>query len=154
MITPYEKGLLDEILRWDDAEEAIDYLLYEYGKKDVQNAKHLIGEIGDIASTALEQKQEAVNKYAEAAHWLMAQRDMKPDKTGQFFASMLPVCIAMFPNGNAEGHRTTEKRYFQQFLDAFSDKAQFSWDRDRIWADHLNYTDYLQLVERQMGGSK
>lgn len=154
MITLYEKSLLDEILKWDDVEEAIDYLMSEYGKKDVYNVMHLIGQIGDLASTALEQKQKIANKYAEAAHWLMAQREMEPDKSGQFFASMLPVCQIMFPNGNAEGHTKTEKRYFQMFLDAFSDKKQFSWERDRVWADHFNYTAYLQLVERQMGGGK
>lgn len=102
----------------------------------------------------LEQTQKKANDYSEAAHWLVVQREMEPDRTGMFFATMLPVCKVMFPNGNADGRSEAEKRYFQQFLDAFSDKKQFSWKRDRTWADLHNYTDYLQLVERQMGGNK
>ena len=154
MITPYEKGILDEILKWRDVAEVIDYMLAEYAKGGATNVVHLLSRIGDLAGVQVAQSEKRVSEYSQAAHWLMAQRELKPDKTGSFFAAQLPVCMVMFPNGNADGHCEAEKRYFRQFLEAFSDKNQFRWDRDRSWADMYGYTEYLQLVERQMGGAK
>lgn len=150
MISPYEKRILEEILNWNDVDEAIDYLMAEYAKKGAANALHLLSRIGDIASVQVAQSEKRVVEYSQAAHWLMAQRELKPDKSGTFFATLLPVCKIMFPNGNADGYCEAEQRYFRQFLEAFSDKNQFRWDRDRTWADMYGYTEYLQLIERKM----
>lgn len=154
MITQYEEGLLNEILNWNDADEAIEFLIKNYAKGNVANARFLLGMIPGIADMAIEKMTEHASKHSQASYWLMCQRGMEPDKSGMFFASMLPVCIARFPNGNAEGCCKAEKDYFEQFLSLFQDKKQFSWEKDRAWADTHGYTDYLLLVEKQLNGGE
>ena len=154
MITLHEEGILKEILGWDDAEAALDYLMAEYAKKGSANARFLLSRIGDISGAMIAQKEKQIAEYSSAAHWLIAQREVGPYPSGIFFATMLPVCKVMFPNGNADGHNEAEKRYFQKFLEMFHDPKQFSWKDDKDWAIQNGYFEYLQLVERQMGGKK
>ena len=150
----YEKSILSEIVEWEDADEAVTYLLQAYAKRSVDNARKLLGLIPGIADAAIEQVTEYASLHSQASYWLMAQREMEPDKSGMFFASMVPVCKARFPSGNSVGCCKAEKEYFDQFLMLFQDKKQFSWEKDKGWADTHGYTEYLRLVERQMKGGK
>ncbi len=153
MLLPQEKRLLDEVLEWKNVDEAILYLIKNYGK-EFANAKLLLGTITDIVDTAIGKISEIASQQSQASYMLMLQREMEPDKSGTFFASMVPVCIARFPNGNSEGCCKAERDYFDLFLTLFRDKKQFSWERDETWANTFGYTSYLRLVERQLKGGK
>lgn len=151
-LLPTEEKTLDEILAWEDSDEAILYLIKNYAKRSVHNARLLLGTIPGIADAAMTQMAEQTAKHRAASYWLMCQREMPTDKGGMFFASMVPVCMARFPEGHAIGGCEAEKIYFDDFLTRFRDKKQFSWEKDKPWADMHGYTDYLQLVERMNGG--
>lgn len=154
MLTLHEKSLLDEIVEWNDAEEAVRYLIESFAGKGYSNALHILGLIQDVGQVVVKKATERENDFHQAAWWLIAQREMKPDSSGILFSTMLPVCKAMFPNGNADRCSEVQKRYFQKFVDMLRDKKQFSWDRDKTWADTNGYTEYIRNVERQLRGEK
>lgn len=154
MLLPQEESILDEILKWEDADEAVLYLVRNFAMNSTTNAQLLLSEIPKIAEAMLNRITERASIHAQASYWLMCQREMEPDKSGMFFASMLPVCMARFPSGNSEGYCKAEKDYFDLFLTLFRDKKQFSWEKDKGWADMHGYTDYLLLVESQLKGGK
>lgn len=154
MLSPFEEKILDEILGWEDADAAIMYLIKNFAKADMTNARMLLGTIPGIVDAAIGKVTEFAARHSQASYWLMCQREMEPDKSGMFFASMLPVCMARFPSGNSEGCCKAEKDYFDLFLTMFRDKKQFSWEKDKGWADMHGYTDYLLLVESQLKGEK
>ena len=154
MLLPQEESVLDEILNWQDADEAVMYLIRNFAKNSTANAQLLLSEIPKIAEAMLNRITEIASLHSQASYWLMCQREMEPDKSGMFFASMLPVCMARFPSGNSEGCCKAEKDYFDLFLTLFRDKKQFSWEKDKGWADMHGYTDYLRIVESQLKGVK
>lgn len=154
MLLPQEESILDEILNWQDADEAVLYLIRNFAKNSTANAQLLLSEIPAIAEAMLTRIAERASLYSQASYWLMCQREMEPDKSGMFFASMLPVCMARFPAGNSDGCCKAEKDYFDLFLTLFQDTKQFSWEKDKGWADTHGYTDYLRMVESQLKGGK
>ena len=154
MLLPKEKAVLDEIIGWEDARSAVEYILAEYASKGTENSLHILGQIQNIATILTQQADKKASDYYRAAWFLIAQRTMEPDQSGMFFSTMLPVCKAMFPGGKADGHCESMRRYFQQFLDMFRDKKQFSWEKDKKWAENNDYIEYLKLVEQQNGGAK
>lgn len=150
MLLEQEKRTLQEILGWDDANEAVSFLIKQYAEQSVHHARELLEIIPKVADAALEKIGQVACDYSQAAGWLMCQREMEPDDTGMFFASMLPVCKTMFPNGKPANGSKAEMEYWKLFVSQFRKQKVFSWDRDRSWADQYGYTEYLELVERQL----
>lgn len=149
-----DEMLLDTILAHEDVDEAMMYLIKNYAKRSTANAQFLLGTIPGLVDTAIQKMSEFAAMHSQASYWLMCQREMEPDKSGMFFASMVPVCKARFPAGNSDGCCKAERDYFDQFLSLFANKKVFSWEKDRAWADTHGYTEYLKLVEKQMKEGK
>lgn len=149
------RKILDGILCMDYAKEAVEYMVKEYAKQSVENARHLIQLISDLSDIMLAHKEKEVSKYREASFWLIVQKEMDEGKADdrQLFASMVTVCMARFPNGTNEGCCNAEKKYFLRFLELFKNKKVFSWEKDKTWADQYGYTDYLKLVEEKMNAT-
>ena len=152
MLLLEEENVLDEILGWQDAEEAVLYLMQNFAKKRVANAQTLIEAVPGIVDAAIEKMAETVSMHTQASYWLMCQREMNIEQSSMYFASMVPVCMARFPAGNAEGGCKAEQEYFDLFLKLFTNKKVFSWEKDGSWANLCGYTKYLQLVEMQLSG--
>ena len=149
MLTEKEEKWLRQIATSQNATDAVEFIVKEYSENGVDNALHLLNLIPKISEILVKKVSNVARNYSQAAFWLMCQREMEDDKDGTLFASMVPVCMAMFPSGNADGKSNAEKKYFEQFLHLLSDKKQFSWEKDKSWADMFGYTDYLRLVEKE-----
>lgn len=141
------KSIIDAILMTENASEATEYMIREYAKKSVENANHLIRLIPTLSSIALEHKEEEVRKHRQASFWLVVQNETNNMDDITLFASMVPVCMARFPNGTSEGGCQAEKNYFNRFLELFKNKKVFSWEKNSGWAQTNGYKDYLKLVE-------
>jgi len=150
MLPEHEKQILQEILNWEDVDEAVGFLIMQYSEQSVHHTSALLTAIPKVAEIALEQSRKVAKDFAEAASWLMWQREMKPDDSGMFFASMLPVCKSIFPSGKPTRGSKGELAYWKLFVEQFQNPKVFSWDRDRTWAKQYGYTEYLELVERQL----
>ncbi len=150
MLLEQEKQILQEILEWENVNEAVGFLIKQYSELSVHHARALLTVIPKVADEALERVGRVATDNAQAAHWLMCQREMKPDNSGMFFASMLPVCKVMFPNGKPKSGNKAEMGYWNLFVEQFQNPKVFSWKKDRAWADQYGYTEYLELVENQL----
>lgn len=151
-----ERKILDGILCMDYAKEAVEYMVKEYSKQSVENTRHLIQFISELSDIMLAHKEKEVGQHRQALFWLIVQKEMDEGKVDdrQLFASMVPVCMARFPNGTSGGYSTAEKKYFDRFLKLFKNKKAFSWEKDKTWADQCGYTDYLKLVEEKMNAAQ
>jgi hypothetical protein len=104
--------------------------------------------IPEIAELELIAERKVAEGFGNAAFWLIVQQELKIDKDpSSYFASMVPVCMALFPKGTAKGRSDIEKRYFDCFRQLFSDKKIFSWEKNGEWAVSNGYANYLKLVE-------
>lgn len=150
MLLEQEKEMLLEVLKWDDASEAVGFLVKRYSEMSVHHARALLTLIPKVVDEAMGQIGKAAAANEQAAFWLMCQREMKPDNSEEFFASMLPVCMVMFPSGKPKGRSKAEMNYWNLFVKLLRNPKIFSWEEDQVWADHHGYTDYLKLVESQL----
>lgn len=142
--------ILENILNSEKSNEYIKYIITEYAKKSVQNASNVLQMITSVADIQLRLvSSESENNY-QAAFWAIIQRNFTKDKNAMF-SSMVPVCKAMFKEGTAKGKNIAMQNYFAEFVKLFQDKKVFSWDKDKDWADNFRYTEYLKLVESQLG---
>lgn len=149
-MTAYELVQADGLVESENAWEIMERMIRRYAKKDLESAQHLISLIPDVAESALDIVGKRSGDNYRAAHWLLMQRKMEPDKEGYFFASMLPVCMVLFPNGNAKGGNEAEKEYFDLFLEQFRNPKVFNWKDDGDWAKSYGYDKYLRLVEEEL----
>lgn len=150
MLLDHEKQILQEILKWDNVNEAFGFLVKQYADMSVHHARAMLEIVPKIADSAIRAVAKESSDNAQAAYWLMCQRKMKPDNDGAFFASMLPVCKVMFPTGKYDGGSDAKSEYWELFLEQFQNPKVFSWEKDAVWAEHYGYTEYLKLVESQL----
>lgn len=150
MVNVVDRHIIDAILMTENANEAMEYMVKEYAKKSVENARQLIQLISSLADVVIEHKQKEVVQHRQASFWLMVQHETDKMDDTTLFSSMVPVCMARFPSGTSKGGCEAEKRYFKRFLELFKNKKVFSWDKDSGWAYTNGYTDYLKLVEEKI----
>jgi len=150
MIGPVEEKLMDTILEHEDSDEILLELMLRFAKKSWQHSRALLNTVPKIVDTAYLGMAKQVQEQSEAVFSLMCQQHVKFTGKSELFASMVPVCKARFPKGNADGKSVVEKDYFRKFLKLLKDPKAFSWEKDARWAEVEGYTDYLRLVERQI----
>lgn len=141
------KGLLSTY----NPEEVVRTVITEYMKNSVENCQFLLKLIPEIADHSIHLLNREVARKSHAISMIMFENaiDWKGNED-VYFASMLPVCITHFPEGNAKKCSEAERRYFNLFCKLFKNRKAFSWERDKDWADSYGYTDYLRLVEKQI----
>lgn len=141
------KGLLSTY----NPEEVVRTVITEYMKNSVENCQFLLKLIPEIADHSIHFLNREVLRKSEAISMVIFENaiDYKGNEDA-YFASMIPVCMTHFPEGNAKRHSEAEKKYFKLFCELFKNKKAFSWKEDKYWADSMRYTEYLQLVEKQM----
>ncbi len=151
MVTDFEQATIDVILASNNAEAIVKKLLLQYAGQSVDNARRVLSYVADVSNAALCQVNKQSEEYKEAGFWLIQQSGIDMDSHG-LFASMVPVCKAMFPNGYPDKGSGCDKAYFRKFVELLHDKRVFSWEKDKDWADMYGYSDYLRLVESQNCG--
>lgn len=151
----YYNFMLDDIknlLHNYSQEEVIRTIIQEYTKNSIENCQFLLNLIPNIANHSIHILNRENLGKSQAISMIMFQNivDYKGNES-TYFASMVPVCLTHFPEGNAKRCSEAERKYFELFCKLLKNKKAFSWDKDKKWADDYGYTDYLKLVESQLG---
>ena len=151
MITIEQERCIEELLSSENSKDIVRYMVEEYSKYSADSCKFLLNLIPNIAKLAIHIIEKERMAKSQAIFMMMYERiaDIKGNES-TYFASMVPVCITHFPEGNARGRSEAEKNYFKLFCELLKNKKAFSWKKDRDWGDTYKYTDYLRLVESQM----
>ena len=144
---------LESILQNEKAGEIIKYLMEEYAKQSVSNARELHKHTNWLVDSIIEKTARRNQELYHAGTMLVFQRSMPANSLvkdpSTAFAVMVPVCKALFPKGTADGESEADRRYFNQFLELFRNEKAFDWKNDKRWTDTMGYTEYLQLVEQK-----
>lgn len=153
MISAQQDMEIKNLLSCENSREVICNIIEEYSKESVSNCQFLLNLVPDIANRSIHILEKERMKKSQAIFMLMFERiaEIKGNEDA-YFASMVPVCMTHFPEGNAIKRSEAERRYFELFCELFKNKKAFSWNRDKEWANSMGYTNYLLLVERQMSG--
>ena len=151
MITIQQENEIKNLISYDNSREVIRNIIEEYAEESTNNCQFLLNLIPDIANCSIYALEKEKMKKSQAIFMMMFERiaEIKGNED-TYFASMIPVCMTYFPEGNAKGCNEAEKDYFNLFCKLFKNKKAFSWDRDKDWANTYKYTDYLRLVEKQI----
>ncbi len=151
MINTQQEMEIKNLLSSENSREIIHNIIEEYSKSSVNNCQFLLNLVPDIANRSIHILEKERMEKSQAIFMLMFERmaEIKGNEVA-YFASMVPVCMTYFPEGNAKRRNYAEREYFKLFCELFKNKKAFSWDRDKDWADSYNYTNYLRLVEKQM----
>lgn len=145
------KGLLSTC----NPKEVVRTVIIEYTKNSVENCQFLLKLIPEIANHSIQILEKEKMEKSQAIFMMMFEQSVGIEENEDtYFASMIPVCMTHFPEGNAKKHSKAEENYFSLFCTLFKNRKAFSWERDKVWADSYGYTDYLRLVEKQMNGEE
>lgn len=144
-ITDENEILINRLLDDNNVDNIIHEILIRYNKK-TGNTMYLLKLIESIVNDSLENTKKQLREHLTASAFLISQRIMNKD--GSYFASMVPVCQALFPEGVDEKDSIAAKQYFNEFLDLCRDKKMFSWENegDVKWAEDYGYKDYLHMI--------
>lgn len=142
---------IQELLKSGEPAEVATLFVEEFTKDSVENCRTLLKLIPTISDKAIQLMSKEVSIRSQAISMLLLESSMDLKRNeSTYFASMVPVCMTHFPEGNAKGRSKAERDYFSLFCKLLRDKKAFSWSQDKDWADTYGYTEYLKLVESQL----
>ncbi|MCM1220656.1 MAG: hypothetical protein NC548_39825 [Lachnospiraceae bacterium] len=141
-------------MRSEDQDAAIKQLIKHYASKSVDNTMLLMSLIPEISQTQVSLLSKSCMENYQAAEWLVNLRTMKFDKkdSSAYFAAMVPAAKALFVRGTSEGASGAKQEFFKTFIDLY--KKEFSWDRDRSWAESFGYSEFFKLLDKNIQEGK
>ena len=146
MAVTYEQlEAIYSILEADNTNDCIDFLLTRYAEISFDNAQYLLNKCQKLSEIAFAQCAEKSRRNEEAARWLVNLRKFKKDPETTL-AAMMPVCITLYPEGNADRYCKAEQEFFDEFKALLHNPKAFMWEDSGDWAESFGYSDYIRLV--------
>lgn len=149
MLSYKQESMIREILQGWYAEEFTLTLMNEFAEQSPDNCHTLIRSIDRLAYKMMELQQKETSSALHAAFMVIAQRAFNKKDYKTYFASMVPICKALFPSGTAEGESLAHQKYFDEFVKLLQDPKAFDIKRDKSWTEQYGYLDYLMLVMKK-----
>lgn len=142
--------LIQEIVDREDNKDFMYKLISFYCLQSSNNCQHLIELIPQITSQQIRFYSEQITDYRQAANWLIIGRSMDKKDKHSYFASMVPIMKAMYPEGLSKNESLARIEYFEEFISLMKDPKVFSLNNkeDIEWAKQFDYLDYLMFIYR------
>ncbi len=139
---------INELLNDSNVDLIVRYMINKYTENSVSRTQDMIEFINDLTSNIIKYNSIQIQALNQASWMLMFQNEMNEKDVQTYFATMVPVCKTLFPNGELENENLAQKKYFNKFLELFRNKKAFSWNKesDVEWAMQYDYYDYLQMI--------
>lgn len=139
---------INELLNDSNVDLIVKYMINKYTENSVSRTQDMIEFINDLTSNIIKYNSIQIQALNQASWMLMFQNEMNEKDVQTYFATMVPVCKTLFPNGELENENLAQKKYFNKFLELFRNKKAFSWNKqsDVDWAKQYNYYDYLKMI--------
>ncbi len=147
-----ESLIADILTKDEDVQRTIVHkLINAWSKCDVKNAEMLLNIIPEVTTNLIDQMSQTIQEYSIASNMLILQKAIRRrSDASSLFASMVPVCKTLFPDGVAENCSIAQQQYFEEFVKLLQNPKVFNWDEDKAWADSYNYTEYLKKVTKNL----
>lgn len=139
---------INDLLNDENAEFIMKTMINKYSANSLENAQNLSTYINDIISNIIKIASKNIQDLDQASWMLMFQREMDVKYVHTYFATMVPVCKTLFPDGEPINGNLAQKEYFNKFLGLCSNKKAFDWNNesDVSWAVQFDYHDYLDMI--------
>lgn len=144
-LTYKQMSAIHTLLEADNARECVDALLNQYAKESFGNAQYLLSKCQILSEIAFMHCDAARRRNKNAARWLVKLRKFEKDPR-TILAAMTPVCMALYPEGNADGYCKAEQDFFGEFKALLHNPKAFTWEDSGDWAESFGYGDYIRLV--------
>lgn len=138
------QAIVDQLMNKDNADEILRYAIQRYA--DVHSSYDSMKTVVHMLETMLDSLESDTRRYQAAAKWSIATQTMDVDKDPVgYFAAMVPVVMALFPDGINEGASKASQRYFGKFLGLLGKPEVFDFTskEDMKWAESFKYKEYL-----------
>lgn len=138
--------LIQDIVTREDSKDFIDKLISFYCLQSSDNCQHLVELIPQIVDQQIRSYSNQITDYRQAANWLIIGQSMDKKDKHSYFASMVPIMKAMYPEGLRKNESRARIKYFEEFIGLMKDPKVFSLDNkeDRDWACQFGYLGYLE----------
>lgn len=142
--------LMQEIVDRQDSKDFMDKLISLYCLRSAENCQHLVDTIPNIVNQQIRFCVNQITDFRQAANWLIVGKNMDKKDKPSYFASMVPIMKAMYPEGLSGKESCDRIKYFEEFIDLMKDPKVFSLDNkdDIEWARQFGYIDYLVSIYR------
>ena len=142
--------LIQNIVNREDSKDFMDKLISLYCLRSVENCQHLVDIVPNIVNQQIRFYANQIVDYRQAANWLIIGRSMDKKDKQSYFASMVPIMKAMYPEGLSGSESCVRIKYFEEFIELMKDPKVFSLNNkeDMEWAKQFGYLDYLMFIHR------
>ena len=142
--------LIQNIINREDSKDFMDKLISIYCLQSSENCQHLVGMIPNIVNSQIKFYSTQITDYRQAANWLIVGKSMDRKDKHSYFASMVPIMKAMYPEGLSKNESLYRIEYFEEFISLMKDPKVFSLNNkeDIEWARSFDYLDYLMFIHR------
>lgn len=142
--------LIQEIVDREDSKAFMDKLISFYCLQSSNNCQHLVELIPQIVGQQIRFYSDQIIDYRQAANWLIIGQSMDKKDKHSYFASMVPIMKAMYPEGLNKNESLARIEYFEEFIGLMKDPKVFSLNNkeDIEWAKQFDYLDYLMFIYR------
>ena len=142
--------LIQSIVNRVDSKDFMDKLIAFYCLQSAENCQHLVEAIPSIVNQQIRFYTNQITDYRVAANWLIVGKSMDKKDKPSYFASMVPIMKAMYPEGLSSSESCARIKYFEEFIELMKDPKVFSLDNkdDIEWARSFDYLDYLMFIHR------
>lgn len=142
--------LIQNIVDRQDSKEFMDKLIAFYCLQSSNNCQHLVELIPQIVGQQIRFYSDQIIDYRQAANWLIIGRSMDKKDKHSYFAAMVPIMKAMYPEGISKNESLARIEYFEEFIGLMKDPKVFSLNNkeDIEWAKQFDYLDYLMFIYR------
>ena len=143
--------LIQNIVDRQDSKEFMDKLIAFYCLQSAENCQHLIDAIPNVVNQQIRFYSNQITDYRHAANWLIIGKSMDRKDKHSYFASMVPIMKAMYPEGLSKNESLARIEYFEEFIGLMKDPKVFSLNNkeDVEWARQFDYLDYLVFINRK-----
>lgn len=142
--------LIQNIVDRVDSKDFMDKLISFFCLQSSNNCQHLVELIPQIVGQQIRFYSDQIIDYRQAANWLIIGRSMDKKDKHSYFASMVPIMKAMYPEGLSKNESLARIEYFEEFISLMKDPKVFSLNNkeDIEWAKQFDYLDYLMFIYR------
>lgn len=142
--------LIQNIVDRVDSKDFMDKLISFYCLRSAENCQHLVDVIPNIVNQQIRLYVNQITNYRHAANWLIVGKSMDKKDKHSYFASMVPIMKAMYPEGLSKNESLARIEYFEEFIGLMKDPKVFSLNNkeDIEWAKQFDYLDYLMFIYR------
>lgn len=149
MLTNEQRRAVMYILGQENSDEVVLELIERYANESVNNCRTIIKSSNKAIDIMIRLQERDTMEWALATEMVINQAYMNKSDVSTYFASMVPVCMCMFPHGNADGGTLAHKEYFNEFLRLLNNPKAFDIVADAGWAKEFGYYDYLLSLKEK-----